>query len=404
MSKAVDFTDCPIRKKAYAGMNGSKLSIVYNNELYMLKFPSVAKRNPEISYTNGTISEYLGCHILAALGFETQETILGTYKINGKDKIVVACKDFTENKYVLQDFASLKNTIVDSINKGKGTELASIMETIEKQRDYNPVELKNFFWDLFIADALIGNWDRHNGNWGSLYDPESDTVRLAPIYDCGSSMNPGADEKTIEEVLSDKNQLMFRVYEIPTSAIEVDKKRLNYFDFISSLENDDCNAALKRIYPKIDMEKINKIIEETPFIDKKHKDFLKSIINARKELILEHSYNKLLRRELSLDSEIETGINVIGSESFGRQYVDSVLNSMKTMPLKEAVIRTHGELINMSQSDSEKIAKQGLLNTYLKKHGINSNKEFIAYIKKLEGKSTGREKKSSKSYDDFLER
>lgn len=22
------------------------------------------------------------------------------------------------------------------------------------------------FWDIFIADALIGNTDRHNGNWG----------------------------------------------------------------------------------------------------------------------------------------------------------------------------------------------------------------------------------------------
>lgn len=38
--KQIDFTNLPKRNKTYAGANGSKISIVYNNELYMLKFPS----------------------------------------------------------------------------------------------------------------------------------------------------------------------------------------------------------------------------------------------------------------------------------------------------------------------------------------------------------------------------
>lgn len=45
--------------------------------------------------------------------------MLGTYTKSGKEKIVVACKDFTADGLVLQDFASLKNTIdmkkIDSI-------------------------------------------------------------------------------------------------------------------------------------------------------------------------------------------------------------------------------------------------------------------------------------------------
>lgn len=28
-----------------------------------------------------------------------------------------------------------------------------------------------YFWDMFVVDALLGNFDRHNGNWGFLYDP-----------------------------------------------------------------------------------------------------------------------------------------------------------------------------------------------------------------------------------------
>jgi len=50
-----------------------------------------------MSYTNGCISEYLACHIFKSLGFKTQETLLGTYtNPRGKEKMVVACGDFTE--------------------------------------------------------------------------------------------------------------------------------------------------------------------------------------------------------------------------------------------------------------------------------------------------------------------
>lgn len=53
----IDFTNLPTRKKAYGGANGSKLSVIYNNELYMLKLPVHSSKNPNISYTNSCVSE-----------------------------------------------------------------------------------------------------------------------------------------------------------------------------------------------------------------------------------------------------------------------------------------------------------------------------------------------------------
>lgn len=41
----MDFTNLPRRNKAYAGANGSKISVDLNGELYMLKFPAVPSRN-----------------------------------------------------------------------------------------------------------------------------------------------------------------------------------------------------------------------------------------------------------------------------------------------------------------------------------------------------------------------
>lgn len=381
MSDLIDFSNCEKTKKNYEGANGSKICIKYNGELYMLKFPPASTRNKELSYTNGTVSEYIGCHILESLGFETQKTILGIYNNDGKKKIVVACKDFTENnKYAIQPFSSLKNTIIDSGHNGTGTELSEVLDAIDKQDSFEPVYLKNYFWDLFIGDALIGNWDRHNGNWASLYDSKTDTVRLAPIYDCGSSMYPSADIETMKSVISDREQLLFRVYEIPTSALKLNGNKINYFKFISSLENEDCNNALKRIYPRINIEKINHIIDNTPFISEIQKDFFKKIVSTRKELILEYSYNKLLQRKQNIDVD-----NNLTYESFGKEYLNKVYEYTNQMSIKEAAKKAHDELVNINPFEKE--VKQKMLNKYLNSLGINNNTDFSEYVKNNKQKS-----------------
>ena len=293
----IDFTNLPKRKKTYAGANGSKISVIYAGEQYMLKFPAPAAKNKQLSYANGCISEYLGCRIFESIGIETQKTLLGTYMVNGKEKIVVACKDFTSAGVVLQDFASLKNTIIDSEHNGYGTELDDIMTTIEEQQAVDPKALKEWFWNVFIVDTLIGNWDRHNGNWGFLYDVERDEMTIAPVFDCGSCLYPQADEEIMKATLENKAEQDLRIFSIPLSGIKMDGKKINYFDFISSLQNKDCNAALKRILPRIDMDKINRIVDETPYTSELQKDFYKTMLAKRKEKILDFSLKKLRKLE-----------------------------------------------------------------------------------------------------------
>lgn len=299
----IDFTNLPVRNKTYAGANGSKISVLYNNELYMLKFPVVPAINKEMSYANSCISEYLGCHIFKSIGIPVQKTMLGTYTKNGKQKIVVACKDFTAGGLVLQDFASLKNTIIDSAHNGYGTELSDIVKTLEEQTAIDPKLLTDWFWDMFIVDALIGNWDRHNGNWGFLYNPETDKISLAPIYDCGSCLFPQADDEIMRKTLDDPAELEIRIFERPLSGIKTNGQKIQYFKFISSLENKDCNKALKRILPRIDMNKVDKIVDKTPFISDLQRKFYKTLLRERKERILDFSYQKLRKRERSKNQE-----------------------------------------------------------------------------------------------------
>lgn len=289
----IDFTNAVQKNKTYAGANGGKISVLYNGEQYMLKFPPFPTINKEMSYTNSCISEYIGCKVFESVGIPVQETVIGTYTSKGKEKVVVACKDFTSQGITLQDFASLKNRIIDSERNGYGTELADILSTIDEQTAMDSETLKTRFWDMFIVDALIGNWDRHNGNWGFLYNNATDEVTLAPVFDCGSSLYPQADEDLMKKILSDKNELNHRIFDIPLSAITYNGKKINYFKFLSEGKFPDCNKALKRIASRIDMKKIYEIIDNTPTITELQKEFYKTMLTARKERILDFSLNKL---------------------------------------------------------------------------------------------------------------
>ncbi len=282
----INFTNLPKKKKAYGGANGNKMSVIYNNETYMLKFPTHALKNANLSYSNSAVSEYLGCHIFNMLGVQSQETILGTYFHNGVERVVVACKDFVKDDEQLFDFASVKNQIIDSNSNGYGTDINDVIESIEKQTVIDQNILKERFWDMFVIDALIGNWDRHNGNWGFLYNQKHDTLRLAPVYDCGSCLYPQIDEDLITKVLSSKDEQNARVYNLPTSAITLNGSRINYYNFFISHKYKECDKALLKIASKINLDLIDNLIDEVIVLSEKHKLFLKLMIKMRFENLI----------------------------------------------------------------------------------------------------------------------
>lgn len=57
------------------------------------------------------------------------------------------------------------------------------------------------FWETLCLDSLIGNFDRHAGNWGYLADWNNRTaLSVAPIYDCGSAFYPRLGEPEMERL------------------------------------------------------------------------------------------------------------------------------------------------------------------------------------------------------------
>ncbi len=288
----IDFTNCRIvLSRAYNGANGSKIAVLYQGDVYMLKFPPSGEGKPTaLSYTNSCFSEHIASSIFNLLGIRAQETALGTYTVKGKTKTVCACKDFTGRGKHLLDFCSIKNTILDSDSNGSGTELDDIMDTIDKQQYVSPPRLREHFWNVFIVDALLGNFDRHNGNWGFLYDENRNEAEIAPVYDCGSCLLPQADEKVMQEVLTSEAALNARVYQFPTSAIKLKGRKMNYYDFLTGGSNSDCTRALMQMMERIDLKQIGEFICGVEGITELQKEFYLRYISARYELILRTAY------------------------------------------------------------------------------------------------------------------
>lgn len=63
------------------------------------------------------------------------------------------------------------------------------------------------FKQMLIFDALIGNNDRHDENWGILYDFKTQKFKLAPIYDNASCLTSGENETRILELLNNESML-----------------------------------------------------------------------------------------------------------------------------------------------------------------------------------------------------
>lgn len=282
----IDFTNCIEEFNRYKGSEKKK-TLKFNNKKYLVKFPDpIREKNKNISYINNAFSEYIGSNIFKISGFNTQNTVLGKYIYNGKEKIVCGCEDFTDEHNILYEFES----IALSVNPDKkiGTELEDIMDVIEESKFIDTLYTKNKFWDMFVIDSIIGNTDRHNGNWGFLVNDESNEISFAPIYDCGSCLNPMLEDKDIELLNETEiKNLAINCY----SCIMIDGKKINYMAYIKSRKNEELNKAVDRVFERIAINKVNSFIDEISCISDTRKTFYKKIISLRYDIIKD-VYNK----------------------------------------------------------------------------------------------------------------
>ena len=296
---------------SYGGHGGSKRGIIMNGERWFLKYPKSTKSMgiDGLSYSTTPISEYLGSHIYESIGLDVHKTKLGY--ANGK--IVVACKDFLDSNEVIIDYNMIKNEYDENIEKA--TEQLSLSSDINLNNDLEEIllimeqnsyfksipELKMRFWDMFVIDAFISNNDRNEGNWGLILNKDTNDLRLSPVFDNGASFyNKSSDDKLLS-IYADDFRFKQSVYDSVISVYKLDGKVINPLKYIETMDNDDCNKAILRIVPKINIDTIISIFDEVPeeynglpVLSKIQKEYYLKALKYRYDNVLVPVYNKLL--------------------------------------------------------------------------------------------------------------
>ncbi len=305
MDKLIDFTDCKRAHKAFGGTD-RKFGVIYDNDVYMLKFPENHAKKSDIStsYVNNVVSEYISSHIANSIGIPTHETVLGTYH----DEIVVGCKDFRSSDIAANiEFSEYVRARYDSKDVKRMVLLEQIYDTLSDPDNAIPEDLQKStierYWDTFVIDALVGNFDRHIGNWG--YISENNKLSLAPVYDFGSTLFPQISDIGAYEYLNDEFKILERTLVFPSPVLAVTSEKVGkvgYYDMLSSDFDANCTEAVLRIAPKISLDSIKGIIDNTPVITDVRKDFYKKILTSRKELIIDRAYLRCVYKEFDKDA------------------------------------------------------------------------------------------------------
>lgn len=215
--------------KQYNG-NTYKFGITVNNTDFIIKYP----KGDDMS----VFCEYIASKFINKLGIPCHEVLLGIHD----NRVVDVIKDFTSGTDLsLHSFKSTKQSSEDTDMTFKEYTYEDVLYLIDKHlkmSDSDKKMAKIQFWDMFIVDAILGNRDRHWGNWGYL--AKDGRYKIAPLYDNGASLYPNVNNVILDYVdINKRYQFIYdRVYTFPASLFRIRRPDRSYRSIYSKMFKD----------------------------------------------------------------------------------------------------------------------------------------------------------------------
>ena len=101
---------------------------------------------------------------------------------------------------------------------------------------------------------------------------------------------------------ADKSEIEKRVLEFPSAALLLeDGKKANYYKFINSGDCLECNEALLRVVPKINLKEIKGFIHSLDFISEVRREFYCMMLEHRLNEILLPQFKRLCNGSRAMD-------------------------------------------------------------------------------------------------------
>lgn len=248
-----------------------------NDKLYIFKYEK------ENYFTTESCSEKMSFEIAKVLDYNCAHVELA----RDKDGTLGILSEFfveLENNFHIDAKLFLKKEFVD---RKDFYNLSNIKNTIDF---LNPTMFNNFI-KLMIFDALIGEQDRHEENWGFTFSKDND-VSFSPFYDNGDNLlNKFCDENYAKKYYGDA---AFDKY-IRRSKTLIYKEGLNskfrHFELIEYLYLNYKDIVYNEIVNlnKLTNEIISYIVNKIPndLLTNIHKEYIIKYIIKRRDILLD---------------------------------------------------------------------------------------------------------------------
>jgi len=245
--------------------------------------------------TTEHVSEKLAYEIAKLVGIEAAETEFATYKGRlgtvsknfvevDKGENLIEMLDLIQKMQPGYDPELMKDTLT-----GREYSLELVIDVIRATREALTTNVMQYL----IFDALIGNSDRHHGNWGIIFSGLGET-RMAPSYDHSASLGSKIREEDIENILKDRRRFMANVETKAKSLLVFSgKRKVTHKELLTHIRDNFADSELVStilgMASKINRTNVNDIIDQVPceMLSRKSKYFLLELIIAKRQLVEE---------------------------------------------------------------------------------------------------------------------
>lgn len=215
-----------------------------------------------------------------------REMIEKSFRLSGQ-KIL---KYKSKSHYFIEQYVSGRNFMtarIENFDEKYGIQhnLETLFDIMEEEKVEN--WLSNWV-EIFVFDALIGNTDRHQDNWGILYQEKSN--KLSPAFDNGTSLGHEILEENFYKKNIDK-YISKGYHHIKLSLDSEDHvKHLELLKVLSQKYSKEFKGIIEKSlsFEKTDIEKIlNYLVQfniDVPLTELRA-DFMLKLIMTRKEKI-----------------------------------------------------------------------------------------------------------------------
>lgn len=205
-----------------------KVCAVKDGNFFMVKYDNFGEYK--------CFSEFIAYKIANLLGIDCQKVTLGSWKSN----LACGIELFNNGADIIHHYYDINDSSMSSID----TDVRELPYTLDFIIDvlthYSSIDIPNEvlvsnFIQMCLFDCLIGNYDRHWGNWGFIGNKKN--YEICPLFDNGSSLYPKFTDEEMLNIMSDKKEIYKIIYEFPKSQIRrTKKKKYLYKDLIMELK------------------------------------------------------------------------------------------------------------------------------------------------------------------------